>query len=101
MSNCFSITTFQRMDSIFLSQQISISISISQISVKRTGPNMNKSSQIVCTFESYQWAGKSLIRFIADVFQEWMQILLKFITNKALILQLTILEQHVSKQEMN
>ena len=77
MSNCFSITTFQRMDSIFLSQQISISISISQISAKQIGPNMNKSSQIVCTFKSYQWASKSLIRFITDIVQEWMQILLK------------------------
>ena len=63
--------------------------------------NMNKSLQIVCTFKSYQWACKSLIRFITVSVQESMQILLKFITNKALILQLTISEQHISKLEMN
>ena len=72
------------MNIIFSSQQISISINISQISPKQIGPNMNKSSQTVCTFESYQRASKSLIRFITDIVQEWMQILLKFITNKAL-----------------
>ena len=85
MSNYFS-STFQRTNSIFLSQQISIS----QILAKQTGPNMNKSSQIVFAFKSYQRASKSLIRFITDIVQEWMQILLKFITNNALILQLTI-----------
>jgi hypothetical protein len=58
--------------------------------------NMNKSSQTIYTFKSYQRACKSLIRFIIDGIQEWMQILLKFITNKVLMLQLTISEQHVS-----
>ena len=83
MSKYFS-STFQRTNCIFLSQQISIRSSISKISLKWTGLTMNKSSQIVCTFESYQWDGKSLIRFITYIVQEWMQILLKFITNKAL-----------------
>jgi hypothetical protein len=44
--NYFS-STFQRTNSVFLSQQISISINISQISAKRTGPKNLQWSQVV------------------------------------------------------